>query len=95
MLSRLTECSILMLGIILDLYQAQKITREELLQLSETKVKFLTSNIDNIESEKERMHAVELLEQLKAFSSHDVRHCSARMQYSAPQAVNQDHLVQL
>ncbi len=95
MLSRLTDCSILMLRMILDLYLTQKITRDELLKLSETKVNFLTNNIDKIQSEKEKMRAVDILEQIKSFMSQDVNLRSVKPPYSSARAVNQDHLAHL
>ena len=69
MLSRLTECSVLILRIILDLYLKQKITRDELLMMSEAKVKFLTKNIDKITSEKDKKRAVDIIEQIKTIAS--------------------------
>lgn len=95
MLSRLTECSILMLKVILEMYTSQKITRDEFLLLSEAKVQFLTNNIDTIQAEKEKKYADDILKQIKSLISQDIRFCSPKLQHTNAHAVNQGHSAHL
>ncbi len=61
MLSELAECTVLMLKVIHEMYSKQRITYEEFIDYSETKLKFLKENIDYISSEKERRNADDII----------------------------------
>lgn len=61
MLSELAECTVLMLRIIHEMYSKQRITYEEFINYSETKLKFLKENIEYISSETQRRNADDIL----------------------------------
>lgn len=61
MFSELAECTVLMLKVIHEMYSKQRITYEEFINYSETKLKFLKENIDSISSEKERRSADDII----------------------------------
>lgn len=69
MLSLLTECTILMLRVIHDMFNEQRITYEEFLSCTEVKIKFLIDNLDNIPSEDDRKKAHDILEKCKMLIS--------------------------
>ncbi len=62
MLTLLTECTVLMLKVIHEMYWKQRITYDEFLSYSEVKIKFLLENIDNITSEAERRTACDIID---------------------------------
>ncbi len=61
MLSRLTECTLLMLKVIHEMYSTQRITYKEFVDHSEKKLQFLNENIGLFTSEDERKIASDLL----------------------------------
>ncbi|MGE5615221.1 MAG: hypothetical protein ACM3XR_12555 [Bacillota bacterium] len=61
MLSELTECAVLMLKVIHEMYRKQRITYEEFLSFTELKISFLSNNIDSITSEAKRREANEII----------------------------------
>jgi hypothetical protein len=61
MLTELAECTVLMLKVIHEMYSKQRITYEEFIDYSETKLKFLKENIDYISSEIERRNVVDII----------------------------------
>lgn len=61
MLSELTECAVLMLKVIHEMYRKQRITYEEFLSFTEIKIRFLASNIDCIPSETKRRDANDII----------------------------------
>jgi hypothetical protein len=61
MLSELTECTMLMLKVIHEMYSTQRITYEEFLDHTEKKLQFLHENIGYISSEAERKTATDIL----------------------------------
>lgn len=61
MLSELTECTLLMLKVIYEMYRKQRITYEEFLSFTELKIRFLTSNIDCIPSDTKRKEANDII----------------------------------
>jgi hypothetical protein len=61
MLSELTECAVLMLKVIHEMYRKQRITYEEFLSFTDIKMRFLASNIDCIPSEAKRRDANDII----------------------------------
>ncbi|MGI6669511.1 MAG: hypothetical protein ACOX4M_09150 [Acetivibrionales bacterium] len=61
MLSELTECAVLMLKVIHEMYKKQRITYEEFVNFTELKIRFLASNIDCIPSEAIRRDANDII----------------------------------
>lgn len=61
MLSLLTECSVLMLKVICDMYWKQKITYDEFLRHTEVKIQFLLENMNNIASEADRVMTCDII----------------------------------
>ena len=61
MLSELAECTVLMLKVIHEMYSKQRITYEEFINYSETKLRFLKEHIEYISSETERRNAYDIL----------------------------------
>jgi|GEM_PF-703445 len=73
MLSELAECTVLMLKVIHEMYSKQRITYEELINYSETKLKFLKENIDYISSEKERRNADDIIYEFNSLLSENAQ----------------------
>ena len=69
MLSESAECTVLMLKVIHEMYSKQRITYEEFLNYSETKLKFLKENIEYISSEKERRNADDIIYEFNSLLS--------------------------
>lgn len=65
MLSLLTECTILMLKVIHDMFREKRITYEEFLDCTEVKMQFLSDNLDNIPAEDDKKKACDILEKCK------------------------------
>lgn len=65
MLSLLTECTILMLIVIHDMFKEKRITYEEFLNCTEVKMRFLADNLDNISAEDDKKKACDILEKCK------------------------------
>jgi len=65
MLSLLTECTILMLIVIHDMFKEKRITYEEFLNCTEVKMRFLADNLDNISAEDDKKKASDILEKCK------------------------------
>lgn len=61
MLSELTECTILMLKIIHDMYLSRKISFEEFLSYTKVKIQFLSENINKFASESDKEKAYEII----------------------------------
>ncbi len=61
MLSELTECTMLMLKVIHEMYSTQRITFQEFMDHTEKKLQFLNENIGSISSETERENASKIL----------------------------------
>lgn len=61
MFFELAECTILMLKVIQEMYNTQKISYEEFIDYTEKKLQFLSENIDNISSETERSIAFDII----------------------------------
>lgn len=71
MLSELTECTVLMLKVIHDLYRKQRITYDEFLNYTEAKLQFLSENIDCIASEHDRKQATDIIHLCSSLISED------------------------
>jgi len=69
MLSLLTECTILMLRVIHDMFWEQRITYTEFVSCTELKIKFLSDNLDNISTEAEKKKACDILDKCKSLIS--------------------------
>lgn len=61
MLSLLTECTILMLKVIHEMYWKKRITYDEFLEFSKVKIQFLMENIDNLSTEADRRNASDII----------------------------------
>ncbi len=71
MLSELTECTILMLKVIHEMYNSQRITYEEFVSHAEKKLKFLSENIQHSSNEAERRNAFDIIYKCNAVMSGD------------------------
>lgn len=61
MLFELAECTVLMLKVIHDMYLRQKISFNEFLSYTETKLRFLSENIGFIDSEADKEKAYDII----------------------------------
>lgn len=61
MLTLLTECTILMLRVIYDMYWEQRITYDDFLNFTEVKIQFLLENMKSISSEVDRRNASDII----------------------------------
>jgi len=61
MLSELTECTILMLKVIHDMYLSRRISLEEFIKYTELKIQFLSENIDKFSSEADKEKAYDII----------------------------------
>lgn len=61
MLALLTECTVLMLKAICEMYSIQRITYSEFISFTENKLQFLLENLNNIATEAERNSALDIL----------------------------------
>lgn len=57
----LIECTILMLTVVQDMYEQQKITFDEFLSYIEMKIPFLSKNIESISSEDDKSKAEKII----------------------------------
>lgn len=69
MLPELTECTVLMLKVIHDMYRKQALTYEEFLSFTEKKIQFLSDNINFITSEIERKNADDIIHKCNSLMS--------------------------
>jgi len=69
MLFELTECTVLMLKVIHDMYLRQKISFDEFLSYTETKLRFLSENISFIDSEADKEKAYEIIRKCNSLIS--------------------------
>lgn len=69
MLFELTECTVLMLKVIHDMYLRQKISFNEFLSYTETKLRFLSENISFIDSEADKEKAYDIIRKCKSLIS--------------------------
>lgn len=74
MLSLLTECTILMLKVIHEMFREQQITYDEFLKLTEVKIQFLSENMDNILNDVERKNAGSILNKCTSLISRSSSH---------------------
>jgi len=61
MLSLLTECTVLMLRVIHEMYREQRITYEEFRNFTKVKIQFLLENLNSISTEAERRKATDII----------------------------------
>lgn len=61
MLSELTECTILMLKVIHEMYSTQRITYEEFVAHTKKKLEFLSENMQHFSDETERRNAYDII----------------------------------
>jgi hypothetical protein len=61
MLALLTECTVLMLKVICEMYSMQRITYNEFISFTEKKMQFLLENLNNFATESERNNALDIL----------------------------------
>jgi hypothetical protein len=72
MLALLTECTVLMLKAICEMYSKQRITYNEFISFTENKLPFLLENLNNFASEAERNNVLDILDTCKTLiSQHD------------------------
>lgn len=76
MLSLLVECNIVLLKILYEMFQTQRITRQEFLENSKLKIGFLMDNIGKIKSDAERSEAEEVLLMCSSVNSDIVSDCT-------------------
>lgn len=69
MLFELTECTVLMLKVIHDMYQRQKISLNEFLCYTETKIQFLTENINQFSSDADKEKAYDIIHKCNSLKS--------------------------
>jgi hypothetical protein len=69
MLFELTECTVLMLKVIHDMYLRQKISFNEFLSYTETKLRFLSENISFIDSEADKEKAYDIIRKCNSLIS--------------------------
>lgn len=74
MLSLLTECTILMLRVIHEMYREQRITYDEFIELTEVKIQFLLKNMDNISNDVERRSANDIMSKCTSLKSRSSSH---------------------
>jgi hypothetical protein len=61
MLALLTECTVLMLKLLCEMYSIQRITYNEFISFTENKLQFLLENLNNFATEAERNNALDIL----------------------------------
>lgn len=69
MLALLTECTILMLKLICEMYSFQRITYNEFISFAENKMQFLLENLNNFATEAERNSALDILNRCESLIS--------------------------
>ena len=71
MLFELAECTVLMLKVIHDMYLRQKISFNEFLSYTETKLLFLSENISFIDSEADKEKAYDIIRKCNSLLSEE------------------------
>ncbi len=71
MLFELTECTVLMLKVIYDMYLGQKISFNEFHSFTETKLQFLSENIGLIDSEADKEKAYDIIHKCNSLISEE------------------------
>ncbi len=61
MFYELAECTMLMLKVIQEMYNTQKISYKEFIDYTEMKLQFLSENIENISSETDKRVAFDII----------------------------------
>lgn len=74
MLLELTECTVLMLKVIHDMYLRQKISFNEFLCYTETKLQFLSENINQFSSDADKEKAYDIIQKCTSLISEDCTH---------------------
>lgn len=69
MLSLLTECTVLMLKAICEMYNVHRITYNEFISFTENKLQFLLENINSFSTEIERCNALDTLDKCNSIIS--------------------------
>ena len=69
MLALLTECTVLMLKAICEMYSIQKITYNEFISFTENKLQFLMENLNDFASEAERNNVIDILDRCESLIS--------------------------
>ncbi len=69
MLFELTECTVLMLKVIHDMYLRQKISFNEFLSYTKAKIQFLSDNICFIDSEADKKKAYDIIHKCNSLIS--------------------------
>ena len=69
MLSLLTECTILMLKVVYDMYWKHMITYDDFLSFTEVKIQFLLENMSSISSEADRRNASDIINKCTSLMS--------------------------
>ncbi len=69
MLALLTECTVLMLKAICEMYSKQRITYNEFISFTENKLQFLLENLNNFTNETERNNILDILYKCEALIS--------------------------
>ena len=71
MLALLTECTVLMLKAICEMYSMQKITYNEFISFTENKLQFLMENLNNFTNEAERNSVLDIIYRCESLISQD------------------------
>lgn len=81
MLSLLTECTILMLRVVHEMYWKKRITYDEFLEFTKIKIQFLLENMDHISTEAERENANDIINKCTTLISQDTTHQMMNVYY--------------
>ncbi len=73
MLSELTECTILMLKVIHEMYSTNRITYEEFVDHTRKKLEFLSDNIQHFSDEAKKRNACDIMNKCSSVMSGESR----------------------